>query len=96
MVIINMSSGRHFMTYVTQEFFNYMFNENLAEKCQYVVIRIVTSEESRDHNRGRQTRQSRSQEKKMSPESVMKVYGLEREKIKAKVCQYFIFTLWLL
>ena len=87
MVIIMMSTGHHFMTYIAQEFFNYMFNENLAEKCQYVVLRIINPEESRGQRRGRRSRRSRSQEK-VDPESVMKLYGLEREKIKAKVCKF--------
>ena len=88
MVIIMMSTGRHFMTYVAQEFFNYMFNENLAEKCQYVVLRITNPEENqRGRSSGRRSRRSRSQEK-VDPESIMRLYGLEREKIKAKICKF--------
>jgi hypothetical protein len=85
-VIIMMSTSPHFMTYIAQEFFNYMFNENLAEKCQYVVVRITNPEESRGRSSGRQSRRSRSREK-VDPESIVRLYGLEREKIKAKVCK---------
>ena len=86
-VIVMMSTSRHFMTYIAQEFFNYMFNENLAEKCQYVVLRITNPEESRGRSSGRRSRRSRSQEK-VDPESIMRLYGLEREKIQAKVCKF--------
>ena len=93
MVIIMMSTGRHFMTYVAQEFFNYMFNENLAEKCQYVVLRITNPEESQGRSSGRQSRWSRSREK-VDSESIMRLYGVEREKIKAKICKFI--NHWLL
>ena len=82
-----MSTSRHFTTYIAQEFFNYMFNESLAEKCQYVVLRITNPEESRGRSSGRRSRRSRSQEK-VDPENIMRLYGLEREKIKAKVCKF--------
>ena len=76
------------MTYIAQEFFNYMFNENLAEKCSYVVLRITHPAESQGHSSGRRSRRSHTQ-KKVDPESVMRLYGLEREKIKAKVCKFY-------
>ena len=91
MVIVMMSTHPHYMTFVTQEFFNYMFTENLAENCQYVVVRIVNPEEKQGHGRGCQSRRSRSQGK-VDPESIMKTYGLEREKIKAEVCKFNVHT----
>lgn len=86
-VIIMMSTGRYFMPFTTQEFFNYMFNENLAEKCQYVVLRIANPEESRGRSSRRQSHQLNPQEK-VDPESIMRIHGLEREKIKARVCKF--------
>lgn len=83
------------MTYIAHEFFNYMFNENLAEKCQYVVLRITNPEEGRGRrSSGRRSRRSRSQEK-VDPESIMRAHGLEREKITAKVCKFmFILSVY--
>ena len=75
------------MTFVAQEFFNYMFNENLAEKCRYVVLRITNPGESHGHSSRRRSRRSNPQEK-VDPETIMRLYGLEREKIKAKVCKF--------
>ena len=84
MVIIMMSTRPHFMTFVSQEFFNYMFTENLAENCQHVVIRITNPAE--EGNGQRRRRRSRS-EGKVDPDTIMKTHGLEKEKIKAKLCK---------
>jgi hypothetical protein len=78
--------GFSLASHTAREFINYMFNENLAEKCQYVVVHITNKEESRGRSSGWQSRRSRSQEK-VDPEIIMRLYGLEREKIKAKVCK---------
>ena len=86
-VIIMMSTGSYFMPFTTRDFFNYMFNENLAEKCQYVVLRITNPEESRSSRR-----QSNPQEKK-DPESIMRIHGLEKEEIKAKVCKLIVYLI---
>ena len=86
-VIIIMSTGHDFMTHFAQEFFNYMFNENLAEKCQYVVLRITNPEESRGRSSRRRSRRSNPQPK-VDAEAIMRLYGLEREKIKAKICKF--------
>ena len=84
MLIIMMSTRPHFMTYISQEFFNYLFTENLAENCRHVVIRI-TNPEDKDQN-GRRHR-SRSQGK-VDPDQIMKTYGLEKYMIEAKLCKY--------
>ena len=93
MVIIMMSTHPHYMNFVTQEFFNYMFTENLAKNCKYVVMRITNPEEGHGRGGGRRNRrrQSRSREN-VDPERIMKTYGLERDKIKAKVCKFIMWT----
>ena len=83
-LIIMMSTRPHFMTYVSQEFFTYMFTENLAESCRHVVIRITNSE---DKDQGSHRRRSRSQGK-VDPDQILKTHGLEKDKIKAKVCKF--------
>ena len=86
-LIIMMSTRPHFMTYdgyVSQEFFTYMFTKNLAESCRHVVIRITNPE---DKDQGSHRRWSRSQGK-VDPDQIMKTYGLEKDKIKAKVCKF--------
>ena len=52
----------------------YMFNENLAKKCQYVVLRITHPEESQGCSNGQQRRQSCSQEVADS-ETMPKIWG---------------------
>ena len=88
-VIIMMPTGRHLSTHTAQEFVKYMFYKNLAEKCWYVVVRITSPEEGRGCSDEQLSRRllSRSQEK-VDPESIMRLYGLKRGKIKAKVCKF--------
>ena len=86
MMIIMMSNRPHFMTYITQEFFNYMFTENLAEGCRHVVIRISHNEEGGQRRRGRRSHSQGS----VDADQIMKTYGLEKENIKAKVCKLII------
>ena len=82
-VIIMMSTQPHWMAGVSQEFFMYLFTENLAENCRHVVVRITNSEDGKKGGR----RQSRSQGK-LDSEMVMKSYGFEKEKVtKAKLCK---------
>ena len=89
MVIIMIPTGRHLSTHTAQEFINYMFHKNLAEKCWYVVVRITSPEEGRgcidiDGQLGLLP----SSQEKVDQESIMRLYGLKRGKIKAKVCKF--------
>ena len=94
-LIIVMSTRPYYMTYLSQEFFNYIFAENLSEACRHVVIRITKDEDDtgtastgRQGHRGRSWRLRRSAEGMVNPTNVMKMYGLEMETIKKKVCKY--------
>ena len=86
-VIIMIPTGRHLSTHTAQEFIKYMFYKNLAEKCWYVVVRITSPEEGRGCSDGQLSLLPSSQEK-VDPESIMRLYGLKRGKIKAKVCKF--------
>ena len=92
-LVIVMSTRPYYMTYLSQEFFNYIFTENLSETCCHVVIRITKDEDtgtaSTDRQLGRQGRSWRLRsERPVDPTKVMKMYGFEMEKIKAKVCKF--------
>ena len=85
MVIFMMSTQAHFMTYVSHEFFSYMFTEKLAEGCRHVVVRITNPDETEGKHQGRRRR---SQGNKMNVDQTMKMYGFEKQMIKtAKVCK---------
>jgi hypothetical protein len=95
-LIIVMSTRPYHMTYLSQEFFNFIFAENLSEACRHVVIRITKDEDNagtastdRQGHRGRSWRLRRS-EGTVNPTKVMKMYGLEIEQIKAKVCKFML------
>lgn len=93
-LVIVMSTRPYHMTYLSQEFFNYIFAENLSESCCHVVLRITKDEEdSGTGSTGRQGRQGRSwrlrSERAVDPNKVMKMYGFEMEKIKAKICKFY-------
>ena len=91
-LVIVMSTRPYYMTYLSQEFFNYIFAENLSETCRHVVIRITKDEDSGTASTDRQSRRSRSwrlrSERTVDPTKVMKTYGFEMEKIKAKASKF--------
>ena len=90
-LVIVMSTRPYYMTYLSQEFFNCIFTENLSETCRHVVIRITKDEDAGTVNTDTQGRNRRSwrlrSERRVDPDKVMKMYGFEMEKIKAKVCK---------
>ena len=92
-LVIVMSTRPYYMTYLSQEFFNYIFAENLSETCRHVVIRITKDNDAGTASTDRQGRRGRSwrlrSERTVDPTKVMKMYGFEMEKIKAKVCKFF-------
>ena len=94
-LIIVMSTRPYYMTYLSQEFFNYIFAGNLSKACHHVVIRITKDEDTtgtastdRQGHRGRSLRLCRSAEGMVNPTKIMKMYGLEMETIKKKVCKF--------
>ena len=79
-----MSTRPHWMSGISQDFFMYLFSENLAEHCRHVVVRITNPADEGGKGQGRR-RQRRSQGK-IVPDVIMKGYGFEKEKItKAKL-----------
>ena len=94
-LVVVMSTRPYYMTSLSQEFFNYIFMENLSETCQHVVIRITKDEDTNtgagDNKQSRSRRNWRLRsEGKVDPDKVMKMYGFEKEKIMAKVCKLLL------
>ena len=73
------------MTSLSQEFFNYMFIENLAESCHHVVLRITKDTEAGGTS-GRTSRRLLSRSSgKVDVDRTMAMYGFVKEKINAKI-----------
>ena len=89
-VIVSMSTRPYYMASLSQEFFNYMFAENLAVNCRHVVIRITKDDDPKERGHqdfGRRHHWSRSGGR-VDVEKVLKMYGMEKERIKAKMCKW--------
>ena len=59
-----------------------MFTENLADKCNIIIARIVDSKDSSKTLRGRRS--------STAPKDLIKSYGLDTEQLnyKGKMCKY--------
>ena len=70
----------HF-NFMSQDFYHCLLSENLMDRCKVVVARLVHVEGFKVERRGRRNA------KPMTPEALMKMHGLETEKIKSKLCE---------
>ena len=79
MAIVIMSTRPYYMTTLSEEFFRYLFEENMAASCQRIVVRITN-----DSEQGTQGRRCiRSQ--KVDVKKTLEMYGFNKKKIKANL-----------
>ena len=69
----------HYFNFMSRDFYHCLLSENLMDRCKVVVARLVQVEGSKMERRGRRNA------KPMTPESLMKMHGLETEKLKSKL-----------
>ena len=69
----------HYFNFMSQDFYHCLLSENLMDRCKVVVARLVRVEGSKMERRGRRNA------KPMTPEALMKMHGLETEKLKSKL-----------
>lgn len=74
--IVIMSTRPYYMTTLSEEFFRYLFEENMAASCQRIVVRITN-----DSEQG--TWHIRSQ--KVDVKKTLEMYGFNKKKIKANL-----------
>ena len=69
----------HFSNFMSRDFYHCLLSENLMDRCKVVIARLVHVEGSKVERRGRRNA------KPMTPEDLMKMHGLETEKLKSKL-----------
>ena len=89
-VIVMMSTRPHWNSIISEDFFTYLFKENLAENCRHVVVRITNPpERSKDEETILPMSDGTRSIGKVDPEQIMKwSYGFEKKSVtKAKLCK---------
>ena len=76
------TTPRHY-SYMSLDFFQTMFTENLADKCKIVIARIVDDKDSSKTSTSRRGRRSTTK-----PKDLIKMNGLDTEQYKGKLCKY--------
>ena len=66
----------HFSNFMSRDFYHCLLSENLMDRCKVVIARLVHVEGSKVERRGRRNT-------KPIPEDLMKMHGLETEKLKS-------------
>lgn len=75
-------SSFHYYDFMSREFYHCLLSENLMDRCKFVIARLVNVE-------GSKQRRQRRNRKDMTPEAVMKMHGLETEKLNSQLCEFF-------
>ena len=80
-----MSTAPRYYSFMSFDFFRTMFTENLADKCNIIIARIVDSKDSSKTSTSRRGRRSSTK-----PKDLIKSYGLDTEQLnyKGKLCKY--------
>ena len=73
----------HYYDFMSRDFYHCLLSENLMDRCKFVIARLVNVEGSKQQRRRRNAKDT-------TPEAVMKMHGLETEKINSKLCELFI------